>query len=186
MILVGITGKAGSGKDTVGGILRDKHGFALTSLAYPIKKSIAEMLGVLYEQWEDRAWKEAELPIYGCSPRHLAQTLGTEWGRHCIRPEIWVDLCFARLRDESLKAAAITDVRFENEATAIRQAGGYMIHVHRAESIDGTALNSHVSEQGVAPALADFRVDNSGTVEDLNAQVDQVVVRIVEREDEKV
>ncbi len=182
MILVGITGKAGSGKDSIGAVLRDSHDFALASFAYPIKKCIADLLGVDYKQWEDREWKETELPIYGCSPRHLAQTLGTQWGRRCIDQSIWINLCLEKLKWEKLGAAAITDVRFENEATAIRLEGGYIIHVHRAET--DTVLTEHASERGILGADGDFHVNNFGTLEDLATQVNQIASRILELQQE--
>lgn len=182
MILVGITGRAGSGKDTVGDILREKYTFATVALARPIQKIVCNLLGYGPEKWADREWREAENELYGCSPRRMAQTLGTEWGRNAIKPTLWLDLALHSLSDEDFEFVAFTDVRFANEANYIRQAGGHVIHVHRAD-LDAapTVHRSHASEQGVGtPATQDFHVNNFGTFEQLEEQVSQVVARILE------
>lgn len=182
MIIIGIAGKGGSGKDTVGEILKEQHGFAITSFAWPIKKMICEgLLGVSIDKWDDREWRET--PLGGAfgerTPRFLAQTLGTEWGRHQIASDLWLDLALERLDDE-FSFVAITDLRFRNEADRIRDyAYGHIIHVHRAEN-EGVGNPAHPSEMGVATLDGDFHMNNFGTIEDLEDQVAQVVRRIEE------
>lgn len=182
-MLIGITGPAGCGKDTVGEILAREHGFACFSFAQQIKDTVCALLGYPSEQWNDREWRETEVPVWDCTPRHMAQTLGTEWGRRCIKESIWIDLTLSQF-DSEADDVAITDVRFRNEADVIRspEQKGYVLHVHRMETEASGQINrKHASEQGVGnPNTEDFHINNFGTVEDLAVQVFQVVARILE------
>lgn len=105
------------------------------------------------------------------SPRHALQQLGTEWGRACYK-NIWVDhtlrvakaLLTADPKDgvfydrkrglgsfpgttecDVAKGVVISDVRFYNEALAITNAGGRVIRLKRATSLDESYQN-HQSE----------------------------------------
>jgi len=191
MILIGVTGKAGSGKDTVGEILQDKHGFRTLALATPLKQMICCLVDEPVIKWDDRVWRETKLPIFNASPRSMAQTIGTEWGRNILRLDIWYNLALAKISDNSLCMDmnwAITDVRFENEAHRIRlRENGHIIHVHRAESDASQEAKAHTSEIGIRANASDFHVNNFGTVDDLAAQVFGIYKRIKEIADrEKV
>ncbi len=187
MLLIGIHGRAGSGKDTVGEILKDDHDFATTSFAFPIKQMVAVMLGVDIDKLEDREWREESLGgAYGeRSPRHLMQTLGTEWGRRHVDQNIWVELALERVAEE-FPRVAITDVRFDNEAGRIRGLGGYVIHVHRSKSDLQERHAGHSSEHGLtAPHKSDIHINNYGTLEDLKDQVNAAIAAILQAEEEK-
>jgi hypothetical protein len=191
-MLIGIAGPAGCGKDTVGEILRENQGFNIISFAAPLKKIVCNLLGYGPEKWDDRKWRESCNEIWDCSPRHMAQTLGTEWGRHTIKESIWLDLALAEFdnADGDLDIA-ITDVRFRNEADTIRSPewGGYILHVHRTfQDAPGVEINrKHPSEQGIGnPDVEDFHINNFGTAKDLEAQVNQVVYRILKLQEQKL
>lgn len=184
--IIGLAGRAGSGKDTVGEMLRDGHAFGLTSFAYPIKIMLCGLLGVTMDKWDDREWRETPLGgAYGeRTPRYLAQTLGTEWGRGQVSATLWLDLALEAVEDE-WPQVAITDVRFDNEAHRIRELGGFLVFVHRNGEDSGTNNNGHISERGVRPAFNDFHINNFGSLEELESQVNQVVQRINEIEAER-
>ena len=187
MILVGIHGKGGSGKDTVGEILRDKHGFGSAAFANPIKRMICCLLDVGLAKWNDREWREAPLELFGNkSPRFMAQTIGTEWGRRTIDPDLWLNLTMNKIKAVNWDKVAITDVRFDNEAEYIRDHGGFIIHVHRDESDLHENAQAHDSEVGLSVRLDDFHINNYGTLEDLEAQVSDVVEQIFSEEEKKI
>ena len=166
-LLIGLCGPAGSGKDTVASMLAEYGRFSRYTLALPLKRGLEVMLGIPLSIWDDRVAKEEVLPWLGKSPRQLAQTLGTEWGRQHVHPDLWVQLM---LREwEKVQAGywprrVVTDVRFDNEALAVRNAGGTVWKVER-ESVPVVA--AHSSENGVSPALIDGTVKNYGSLEQL-------------------
>lgn len=63
------------------------------------------------------------------------------------------------------------DVRFDNEAEAIKSLGGIIIKLEskkseeRNEAKDG--ISGHVSENGLDLKHVDYIIENNGTVEDL-------------------
>ncbi len=169
-LLVGLTGPAGCGKDSVASIMVP-HGFHCYTLAAPLKRGIEAMLGLDPSVWEDRASKEQVIPWLGKSPRQLVQTLGTEWGRHQVHPELWVMLMLRRwdmVRASTSPRMVVTDVRFDNEAHAILTAGGTIWRVER-EGV--TPVAPHVSEKGVSPALVEGSIKNYGSLDDLRQSV---------------
>lgn len=174
-MIVGITGRAGAGKDTFAEYLRD-YNFATSAFAYPLKQMLCTLLDVPYEKWEDREWKETTINELGLSPREMAQTLGTEWGRNCNGKNFWVKIAMQRASEVMASLGsnwnfAFTDCRFENEADAIRNRGGYIIHIVRPGS-DSATQSQHSSELGVKvnKSLGDIVVQNDGSLAELRVR----------------
>lgn len=166
--LIGLTGTAGSGKDTVRRMLEEHHGYTGFAFADPIRNMIGALLadaGAGPEWMTDRLLKEGTITALGTSYRHLAQTLGTEWGRS-IEPEFWLRIASARLdtlQDRGLRHFVISDVRFLNEAAWIKLLGG---EVWRVERPSAEPVRQHASEL-ISHITPDRIIDNSGTVEEL-------------------
>lgn len=176
--IIAFTGPAGSGKDTAGRYLIDNYGFKKLSFA----KGLKDMLAVLgYPDPASAADKEAIIPELGVSWRHLAQTLGTEWGRQQVHPDLWVIIAEQVIRKEA-GAFVITDLRFENEAAMVRRLGGVIgFLTGRAYEMPDTTAK-HASEAGIEfqdglgnlPGGHDFKIDNSLPLQALYGQVDQL------------
>jgi hypothetical protein len=135
-MLIGICGAPGAGKDTLANQLVSFDVYEKYRFADPLKAMLAQF-HIKPDVWEDQDAKERTIPWLGKSPRFLAQTLGTEWGRDLVHRDIWV--LMAKGRWNVLNAAGagrmvISDVRFLNEAQWIKEAGGILIRVCR----DGT------------------------------------------------
>lgn len=149
--LIGITGKAGSGKSTTANWLKSHHHFMEQSFAEPIREMLVTMLGE--STWEIALeTKEEPISSIGKSPRELMQTLGTDWGRQMVHPDIWVNSAEEVLDLHLDRGASVvfSDVRFENEADFIRRQGGCIWHLSRTGA--GTP-HSHESECGIAVRL---------------------------------
>lgn len=178
-MLIGLTGKAGCGKDTIASMLHMQHGFSKVSYAAPLKIAISSMLGVSLADLEDRYFKEATIPSIGKSPRQMMQTLGTEWGRNLVNKDLWLILANESIRRhrKEEKSVVVTDVRFENEAQDIRRQGGIILHIYRNNT---PAVNEHISEASVKKAPFDFYIYNNDTIEDLRNNVFQLVMKLYE------
>ena len=167
--LIGITGKARAGKDTVASMILDMYPSEGYSFALPLKMGLQAMLGLTWAH-TDGELKECELEWLGKSPRQLMQTLGTEWGRVCVDENIWLTLAQRRYAmNHSLgRTLVISDVRFQNEADWIRE-NGKLIHVYR----DGLkSVAAHSSEGGIAyDNDRDLMICNNGSIEELRATV---------------
>lgn len=76
--------------------------------------------------------------------RRIMQYIGTEWGRQAVHPELWVNILIANARKHT--NCIITDLRFLNEAKAIRDIGGYIVRITRPEFENTGVGDDHVSE----------------------------------------
>jgi hypothetical protein len=164
-MLIGLSGLAGSGKSEVAAVLMHEFGFVRVKFADPLKNMLRTMLrgaGHIDEDVErmiEGDLKEVEIPELGVTPRHLMITLGTEWGRDCVRKDLWIRLWKAAA--EMHEHVIADDVRFPNEVDAIREAGGQLWRIERP----GLVRGGHVSEALIADA--DGVIHNSGTIGDL-------------------
>lgn len=175
-LIIGLTGPAFSGKDTVGNYLADMHDFERAAFADPIRCALIEMFGLRTQDFSPEN-KERTIDWLGTSPRRLMQTLGTEWGRICVAPDLWCRAMERRIRLANrfyVAAIVITDVRFPEEAALVRRLGGEVWRIERPGAAT-TAHSSHASETAGSQIEADRVLQNSGTVEQLYEQVDVAI-----------
>ena len=163
MKLIGIAGKARSGKDTAANYLLEKLGadWYSASFADPMK----EMLNVIGVDTGD-GFKDLPVNQYGVSTRHMLQTLGTEWGRNLIDSNFWVDV-FANMN--AYQCVIVPDVRFENEAELIREFG-VLICIEGRGGIEG----GHISERKLQYDDRDIYIDNRGSLSELYEKLDLI------------
>lgn len=181
MKLIGITGLAKHGKDTIADYLVNQYAFMKYSFADPIKEMVNLLVQPFGVRVTDPYWinnKEEVIPGLGRSLRFLYQTLGTEWGRELVNPDLWV-MCAVAQYEELVKehnehqlvfgGLVVPDVRFENEAEFLRKAGG---KIYKVERIGVEAVRTHVSENGLDHEFIDDVIFNNGTLTDLYEQVE--------------
>ncbi|EZP64794.1 deoxynucleotide monophosphate kinase [Pseudomonas sp. RIT357] len=182
-LLIGLTGRARSGKSTAAEHLVGTYLLEHYAFADPLRDGLMAIFNLDPTDFEgDR--KEQPLAWLERSPRQLMQSMGTEWARNTVHPDVWVKLAEQNL-DYMTKALGavlgfvVSDVRFENEADLIRRRGGTIVHISRA---DAQAVNPHVSEAGVAGTKHDLLMFNNGTIEEFLRSLDEVFLMIRERQ----
>lgn len=172
-MIIGLTGKARSGKDTVAEHLAAAHGFHHYWFSKPMKDACRSMFG-----WGDEHLygdlKEVIDPRFGVSPRVALQTLGTEWGRNIINSDLWI--LRAQKEMERHDCIVISDCRFDNEAEAVLAAGGIVIEVSREKA---NQVAAHSSESGISSKLITFHIENNGTLPELYKSVDDLLIQSV-------
>lgn len=178
-LLIGLYSPAPqSGKSTVASILTE-HGFRVLPFAAPLKRMIGTFLFQLGYGPEDidellTTHKEVKLDAINCSTRHLLQTLGTEWGRTCVHPEVWLQ-CWQVIAMRYLQSSTpvvVDDVRFQNEADLIRSLGGQLWYIERP----GTQLKTeHASEGSLNTYPFDRFLHNDGSLSDLVATTESLL-----------
>ena len=168
--IIGITGIAGSGKSTIADILVRDFGFVRVKMAGPLK-SMLRAIGLGDEHLEGDLKTASIHMLCGKTPRHAMQTLGTEWGRECIGPDFWVNVwcenVWHALEYGECGGVVCDDIRFANEADAVRRIGGEIWGVSR----DGVLPGTHSSETELAHIAPDVLIHNGGTIEDLQDTV---------------
>ena len=125
-MIIGLTGKARAGKDTAAQIIRrllPKTKVVLLSFSEPLYDMVraSEIFDSVDELTGDM--KSEPTGDFHVSLRYVLQTLGTEWGRKLIHPDLWCNLGLRQCVDPET-VYVLTDVRFLNEEQAIRNRGG--------------------------------------------------------------
>jgi hypothetical protein len=180
--IIGITGKKRHGKDSVARFLPSEY--LSFSLAEPVKDIAREIYGLRLSDTDGSAKdKERILPDWGLSPRQILQRIGTEMGRS-IHPETWTRYVKRKMDEEfslrkeaersivrGVRAAVITDVRFPNEADAVRSWGGVIWRVIRPGYEDQG--DTHASETESDLIEPNLTIVNDGTLEDLRTKVQE-------------
>lgn len=172
--IIAIVGKKGSGKDTIGNIIKELDPeFQQYSFAMPIKKVITDVFGIPNSQLEGR--KEKETPIerwYNKSPRDLMKDVGDAF-KEKINKNIWIDILFDTIKDK--EKVVITDLRFKNEYDKCREKGVFIIKVVRPEI---NSSDTHISEtdlDSICDSKYDAYILNSGTIEDLKPTIEKIL-----------
>lgn len=168
-MIIGITGLAGSGKDTAADYLVARYGFEKISFATIMKRMLA-VAGL--PEPSNRDDKEKLVEGFPFTWRHAAQTIGTEWGRMCLEEDIWVKLTMNSLDPD--KDYVVSDVRFDNEARAILVKGGINIKLTGRE-VDLNTSASHVSENGLQDDLISATIPNIWGMQELYEELDYYV-----------
>ncbi len=156
-LFIGITGNMGAGKTTLANAIeRNYPEVEVRPFAEKVKE-IARMMG-----WNGQKDDKG---------RRLLQLIGTECGRDCLGDDIWVRHWLSSLSDSEGWPMIVVadDVRFANEAAAIRSLGGIIVRVDRP----GYCGNGHASETQAVEA--DMTTRNVATVADLEDRASTVV-----------
>lgn len=161
-VIIGIAGRAGSGKSTLAQFLRVLLPHAeIIPMAQGVK-DVATYMG-----WDGK--KDAK-------GRRLLQLIGTECGRECIGEDVWVHAFLRKVNASSSDYIICDDVRFDNEARAIRQAGGLIIQIAGRE--DASVDASHPSELGISSTYVWHKHYNVDDIRELQAAAVELAERI--------
>jgi len=174
-MIVGLSGYAQSGKDTVAEYLIDNYGFVRVAFADPIRDALYALdplvRGTMTVQpivnlygWEEAKQNFPEI-------RRMLQRFGTEVGRTLWSENFWVEQAFAKIKQ--YENVVVTDVRFTNEADAISSLpDGKMWRVVRN---DVGPVNRHPSETQLDRYLFDEIISNNSTKKSLYKIINSLV-----------
>lgn len=177
------TGAAGAGKSTAREAIMHASAWPSiwqhVSFAEPLKAMLRALLdyacgdpATIHRMMAGDLKNESTSILNGRSPRYAMQTLGTEWGRDLIHPDIWIDIARQRITAARQKGynVIVDDCRFQNEADMLYAIGARFIHIQGRGGI-GT---DHPSERGVANC--DAVIANTGSIADFMEAVRREVL----------
>ena len=181
-LLIGLSGRARTGKTTAANHLANTYDLVTYALADPLREGLMNIFNLSPCDFDDER-KELTIDWLGRSPRELMQSMGTDWGRHQVHPELWLllaekNLEFLGQTNDNARGFVISDLRFENEADFVRKRGGMVIHLLRT---DAAEVNPHISETGIGIQDNDLVLHNDGAIEDLFGQLDEIFEALVAR-----
>ena len=174
-MIIGLSGYAQSGKDTVAKILVESYGYSRIAFADIIRVACYRLNPIVtydgmrlshlvdLEGWEiAKTYPEV---------RRLLQVMGSEVGRDLIDPQIWIELTMFNVKTED--KIVISDVRFRNEAEEIKWRHGQVWRISRIEK--NGPINIHRSETDMDSWDFDQYISNNGTFEDLSVLVKEIL-----------
>lgn len=158
---------------------------------YRVTGDNGEFLG-FYDSYPDNhaLSKIDEIPM---TVREFLQKLGTDAMRYGLHPNVWVNALFADYKQDILAGPTpnfegsgqaykhpnwiITDVRFPNEADAIREKGGLLIQVRRPDITVHTDMTPlHESETALDDYTGfDHVIINDEGLEELAGKVKNIL-----------
>lgn len=167
MYVLTISGKAGSGKDTVAEILKKKLEEQCKSV---LVIHFADLLKYICKQYFGWDGNKNE------AGRTMLQVIGTDIVRK-QNPNFWVEFVLSTLRffNGSWDFVLIPDARFPNEVDLMRDSEFHALNmvVTRTEYV--TKLTSeqqnHASETSILEIKSDFNISNDGTLEELETKI---------------
>lgn len=175
--IIGLTGYARVGKDTAADYIADSMSYEHLKFADPIK-SMARAIGLGRLEIEGALKEQPCELLNNRTPREFMQELGTDFMRERFGADVWVKIAMKRADSVITCGGRVvfSDVRFSNEAEAIRLNGGVVIKIRRPGF---GPVNAHVSDN--IDVKADAEIVNGGDVIDLCDAVDFALSRLVER-----
>lgn len=177
-MLIGFGGYAQTGKDTCAEYLFSKYGFWHYKFADKLKEMVEGVNPYVFHY--PNAYMRYSQAVHGLGyeqakktfpeVRNLLKNFGMEM-RKQFGEDVWVDLLFNNI--ESFENnIVISDVRFKNEAEAIKKYGGTVVRVKRP----GIGPHSnHASETELDKIEYDYTINNEGSVFDLHAKIDHIL-----------
>jgi len=159
--IIGLAGRARSGKDTVATLFGKTH--RVVRFAQPIKEAVKALYG-----WSGIAMetdiKDAVDPNWGVSPRsamvHVAQTT-----RMFVANDFFVKRLFDSWEGDPI---VIPDVRYKHEVDAIHARGGITIKITRE------GIHKHDIEFTVDELETTYEITNNGSLDGLRRQINSL------------
>jgi len=190
--LIGLVGKAGSGKDTIGKYIENNYNGKCYALADPIK----ELSRTLFLFDDDQLYgykKEIIDNRWGITPRQVFQIIGTnimQFAIYGFMPDLvnkvpirmfWIKhfkewlYKFQQVTENKDKIVVITDIRFPHEADMVKEMGGILIKIERPELDTSGEQYKHCSE--TADLYYDHLIVNNDTLKKIYQNVDDILLK---------
>jgi energy-coupling factor transporter ATP-binding protein EcfA2 len=197
-MIIGISGHMGSGKDTIAKMLSyilfkmkpeypSYYNFVywancntapyIVPFAKNIKLITSKLIGCNESDLYDQDFKKLQITWITGSPtvRKILQDVGIIF-REKIDPDIWIKSLFKITENED--HVIIPDVRFINEADAIKKRGGLLIRINRP----GKNGDGHISETSLDNYKDfDYIIENDGELDELFHKVKNIGINIHDR-----
>jgi hypothetical protein len=171
-MIIGLSGYARSGKDTVAGMLMGIHGYERVAFADKIRELLFAMDPLIMHEGRDfrlqdivdsKGWEDAK--TQHPEVRRLLQDLGVG-GRELLDDGVWINAALNAFNEDD--KVVVTDVRFKNEAARIKNLGGKIWRINR---INVGPANDHISEIDLDDWGFDGVITNNSDMPNLIKQI---------------
>lgn len=175
MLLLGIHGKARSGKTTSADYLNSK-GIYCTSFAKRVYMAVQTLFNLQPSELTDEH-KTIKHPIWDLTLREMLILVGHDMARMCYRQDIWikhVELELEAAIKNGIEVFVITDVRYDDEVEWLRSHNGILVHLQR----DVGEYSDHITEKGIKSIPGDHIITNQNSIFDLYTEWDRYLLSL--------
>lgn len=180
---IALMGRMRSGKDTVALRLITEHAYTRLAFADPLKRMALDLNPIvgsdaigrfrLKNVVESYGWERAKDEFH--EVRHILQNMGQ--GIRATDPDYWVRLLLEKVdnADKWSLPVVVTDVRYRNEAEALKARGFRMVRVIRPDAVTAdTTADRHESEVALDRWTPDAMILNASSVAELHRRADML------------
>lgn len=182
--MIGIVGSKGVGKSTAASYMTSRYGCEERTFAGPLKYICSYMTGLPSEFFHDQKLKEVKVGHLNVTPRVLMQEMGESFralsnkipGITLEHDNWWIHKMCEEVRKVPIgTTVVVSDVRYEDECNFITANGGVLVYIDSSGRIECSG-DKHLSEQSERLiSNCKYMIDNSGDIENLHAQIDQII-----------
>ena len=195
--LIGISGKAGSGKSLFAKLLqRSDEEYKIVNFADKLKEICSLLSGLSIESFNKQRSKTLDMPVVWdkhrsptpayneidkMTVRQFMQLVGTDALRDNVHEDIWVNALFADYRPIKITSSnpkwIVADVRFPNEAEAIKKRGGILIRLSREQTIQRPISELYHPSEVSLDNYSGFRyrIENNGSIIELEDHAREII-----------
>jgi hypothetical protein len=180
-IIIGLTGKKGSGKSTVADYLKEQYNFTEYAFADKLKTICMEVFGLNYKQvYGTPLDKERIDDFWNVSPRVIMQEVGTAFRNieksNSDLNKIWIKSLHREINMKKHNLVVISDIRYPDEIESIHEYKKkdwkvLIINIQRNEISD----DLHESETQILDS--DIIIENNSTRKNLFLNIDDILIR---------
>jgi hypothetical protein len=164
-LVIGLCGKAGSGKDTVSQLIDSSlRSYNISCITIHFAKALKDIAKSVFG-WDGQKNEKG---------RRLLQVIGTDCAR-AYNENFWIEKWENNISNCSEDVVLVPDVRFINESQAIHRRNGVILKVV-GRSFDLGVNSTHPSEIGLPENEVDYILNNDSSMDILQERVYQMIM----------